>query len=342
MTTESITKSILDTTHNGNISLAHVISMLSTQHDEQTVLELVRKFCLQSTNNDIMKKGMEFLYMNGFYEDLPILINKNRKSNRKSNIQWAEIYQLMIDRKLTRSTPIVILHHVISLQCDEPEIRCLIEFLKISSHYDMHNFGKLGDFLDKQAYLFAAVNDPLLLSFFNIRLYEVLFTYYWVRNETIIARKYAFRVLNLTQNPRTKAAININLALTYTFDTYQQGIYHLHEATKVSKEHKLMNILNVIQNRNIPFLSAHHGKVEGISTDDPSEQAHLEFAKGNHKKAESILRNLPLNTPFQLYYLGLATKDRNLLHQSHNSFIEKRSDHFFSRLPILALQEMGA
>lgn len=342
MTNETLTNTILSITHDGKLSLEHVISMLSTQHDEQTVLELVRKLCLQSNKSEIMKKGMEFLYMNGFYKDLQQLITKNSKAKDKSNNQWAAIYQLMIDRKFNRITPLEILHHTSDLHMDEPETKCLTEFVKNMARYDMHEFGKIGNFLDKQQYLFDAISDPFLVSFFNIRLYEALFVYYWIRNELIIARKYAFRVLNLTQSPKTKAAININLALTYTFDTYQQGMYHLTEAQKISKEHGLLKNINIIQNQNIPFLSAHHRRVEGITTSEKSEQAHIEIAKGNLKKAENMLRKLPLDSPFQLYYLGLATNDRDILHQSYNGFFEKRSDHFFSRLPLRALQDMEA
>lgn len=342
MSNATLTNSILSITNDGKLSLEHVISMLSIQHDEQTVLDLVRKLCIQSNRSEIMKKGMEFLYMNGFHEDLQHLIEKNRKSKNKSNNQWAVIYQLMIDRKLNRITPQEIVHHASLLHTDEPEILCLKEFLNNNAYYGMHEFGRIGNSIDKLQHLFDAVSDPFLVSFFKIRLYELLFVYYWARNEIIIARKYAFRVLNLTQNPSTKAAININLALTYTFDTYQQGMHHLKEAKKVSEEYGLLNNINVIQNRNIPFISAYHGMVEGIITRDKSEQAHIEIAKRNLKKAETILTDLPINTPFQMYYLGRATNDKDLLHQAYNCFIEKRSDHFFSKLPLLALQEMGA
>lgn len=342
MTTESASNSILDLTSDGKLSLEHIISMLTTQYDEQTVIEIVRKLCLQSNKNEIMKKGMEFLYENGFYEDLQILIGKNNKSNYKSNNQWAAVYQLMMDRKLNKFTPLEILRHVTSLHSNDFELICLIEFIKISAYYDMHEFGRLGNFLDKQQVLFDSVHDLFLLSYFDKRMDETLFTYYWVRNELIIARKYAFRILNLTQNPRTKAAMNINLALTYTFDTYQQGMHHLDKAKKISIEHGLMDNINIIENRNIPFLSAHHKRVEGISSTDPSEQAHIEIAKGNMKKAEGILRKLSMESPFQMYYLGLATNDKGLLFKAYNCFIEKRSDHFFARLPMLALQKMGA
>ncbi|ASK63782.1 hypothetical protein CFK37_17260 [Virgibacillus phasianinus] len=342
MTTDSVSNSILTFANNSKISLEHVISMLSTQYDEQTVQDLVRELCLTSSNSGIMKKGLEYLYMNGHYEDLQLLIEKNSASRNLSNNQWATVYQLMMDRKLNRLTPLKILHHVTSLRSNEFELICLIEFVKINAHYDMHEFGTIGNFLDKQQYLFDSVHDPFLLSYFNIRLYEVMFTYYWVRNELIMSRKYAFRVLNLTQNPRTKAAMNINLALTYTFDTYQQGMHHLKAARKISKDYGLMDNISIIQNRNIPFLAAHHGRVKGITSNDPSEQAHIEIVKGNMKKAEGLLRKLSLESPFVMYYLGLATYDKDLLFQSYNCFIEKRSDYFFARLPMLALQKTGA
>lgn len=338
----TVTNSILSFTNDGKLSLEHVISMLSTQHNEQTVRELIRKLCLQSNNNDIMKKGMEFLYMNGFYEDLQVLIEKNNKSTHKSNNQWAVLYQLMMDRKLNLLTPQEILHHASYLQSDEPEVICLIEFVQISAHYELRDFRKIGNFLDKQQHLFDHVKDPFILSYFDLRMYQLLFLYYWFRNEVIIARKYAFRLINQTQSPRTKAGMHINLALTYTFDTYQQGMHHLTEAKKISKENGLMNNISIIEDRNIPFLSAHHNQVTGISTYDKSEQAHLEIAKGNFKKAENILRKLTMDSPFRLYYLGLATQDKSLLYQSYNYFIEKRSNHFFCRLPILALQEISA
>ncbi|WP_430786479.1 AimR family lysis-lysogeny pheromone receptor [Virgibacillus flavescens] len=341
MTTEPVNKTVMEITRDGTITLDQMIMMLSLQYDQKTIQKAVAEFCLQTNDSLTINKGMEYLYMNGCYKELEILVKKVRKTLLNSRTMRAEIYQLMIDRKLNRAKPLEILNHVYSLQTNETEIKCLIEFLKISIHYDTRNFGKLGNFLNLQDRLLAEIKDSYLLSFFNIRLYEILFTYYWVNNELLIARKYAFQVLNLTKNPKTKVSIHINLALTYTFDTFHQGMYHLMEATKISEEHGFHEKINMIKNHNLPFLAARHGKADGISSSDISEQAHLEIARGNLKKAEQLLRTLPINTPFQMYYLGLATSDKKLLHQSYNFFIKKRSDYFFSRLPLLAIQKIN-
>ncbi|WP_099159421.1 AimR family lysis-lysogeny pheromone receptor [Virgibacillus ndiopensis] len=339
--TDFVANSLMTIPNNGELSLEQVRLLLAHEHDDQTVLELMRKFCLQTTSADISKKGMEFLYMNGFYNDLQLLINKNMKSANKSNRNWAVVYQLVIDRRLARYKPLEILKTIKRIKTDEPELKCVIEFVKITVYYELSEFGEIGNFLDKLQHLFEDVEDPLLVSYFNIRLYQNLFVYYWVRNELIMARKYAFRVLNHTTNIKTKVNLHINLGLTYTFDTYFQGMYHMSEALKLAKKNDLQKNVEVIQNRNIPFLSAHFKRTDGITTDDKSEQAHLEIAKGNHEKAVAILDDVPINSPFKLYYLGLAKKDKNKLLKSYNHFIEKRSDYFFGRLPLNAIKQMG-
>ena len=323
----------------GDLKLNQLMEALSREHGHQTVIELMRKCCLELPSKHIMKTGMEFLYINGFYEDLQQLIIKNQQSNDQSNRQWAAIYQLIIDRRTNRYSPHELLQTINQMHTTEPELRCLIEFVKVTAFYDLNQFSKIGNFLHIQQQLMDAIEDRLLVSYFNIRLYHIMLTYYLIRNEVIMARKYAYRVLNQTDNIRTKASIHIKLGLSYTFDTYEQGIYHFREALKIAEENNFYNVSYVIQHHNIPFLSAHFNKTENIFTDDKSEQAHLEIAKGNNQTAIEILNELPMDSPFQLYYMGKAKQDKDILLESYNFFIQKRSDYFFSRLPLRVLQE---
>src|SRR5699024_11900875 len=134
--------------------------------------------------------------------------------------------------------------------------------------------------------------------------------------------------------------MHISLGLTYTFDTYEQGMYHFNEALYLSKKNNMYNHITLLENHNIPFLSAHFNQVEGITTTDKSEMAHIEIAKGNFSKAIEILEGIKGNSPFKLYYLGIASKDRDILLRSYSDFIEKRSDHFFCRLPLNMLKHL--
>ncbi|MUK89677.1 hypothetical protein GMD78_15010 [Ornithinibacillus sp. L9] len=323
------------------LTMSQVILLLSQEHDEHVAMDLTRKYCLQSTSSEIQKKGLEFLYINGFYEDLKQLIYINEKSEHLSNRQWAKVYQLELDRRARRLSQEELRRELLGIHTNSPELRCLIEFTIVNTYYSQQEFGKIGNLLSKQQELFDAIDDQFMLSSLNLRLYQKLFVYYWKRNELIMARKYAFRAINQSKNPSTKIGLHINLGLTYTFDTYNQGMYHLKEALKIAKKYNMKKVIYSIENNNIPFLSANFNKVEGISTDDVAEQAHIEIAKGNYTKAIELLENVELNSPFKLYYMGLAKQDKNMLLESSTLFLEKRSDYFFSRLPINALKKLG-
>ncbi|MFS0673135.1 AimR family lysis-lysogeny pheromone receptor [Ornithinibacillus sp. 179-J 7C1 HS] len=323
------------------LTIGQVMLLLSQEHDEQEVLELTRKFCLQSSSKEIQKKGMEFLYINGFYEDLRILIAKNSLSNDHSNRLWAEVYQITLERRTDNniSSAGKMRERLLEIQTSEPELRCLIELSIVDTYFNQMDFGKIGNFLEIQYELFDPIQDNFMLASLNLRLFQKLFFYYWKRNELIMARKYAFRALNQTNNPSTKASLHINLGLTYTFDTYYQGMYHMKEGLKIAKQHNLTKYVRKIENYSIPFLAAHFGKTNGVTTDDISEQAHLEIARGNSEKAIELLKDIYTKSPFKTYYMGLAKQDKNLLTEACKMFIE-RSDYFFSRLPMSAIQNL--
>ncbi|WP_236687104.1 AimR family lysis-lysogeny pheromone receptor [Ornithinibacillus californiensis] len=323
------------------LTLGQVILLLSQEHDEKAVIELTRKYCLQSSSTIIQKQGMEFLYINGFYEDLNLLIVKNQLSNNISNKLWAEVYQIILDLRSRKYTMGELRQHLRGIKHSDPELQCLIELAIVDTYFYQMDFGKIGNFLDKQADLFDAIQDTYLLSSFNLRIYQKLFIYYWKRNELIMARKYAFRALNQTNSPSTKASLHIHLGLTYTFDTYYQGMYHLKEGLKIAKQYDLKRYIRSIENSNVPFLAAHFGRTEGIETEDISELAHLEIAKGNNEKAIELLEDIYTDSPFKMYYMGLAKQDKNLLSESCKMFVE-RSDYFFSRLPITAIKNLQA
>src|SRR5690625_5703464 len=88
---------------------------------------------------------------------------------------------------------------------------------------------------------------------------------------------------------------------------------HLNEAIKITKENKLEEAYKSIIQKNIPFIAANFKRVDGITSNDKSEQAHIEIAKGNHDKAVAILESTTMDSPFKLYYLGLAKQDEAIL-----------------------------
>ncbi|MDL4838870.1 AimR family lysis-lysogeny pheromone receptor [Aquibacillus rhizosphaerae] len=320
------------------LSLNQFITMVSLDNNEKTVIQLARQFLIESKCESDWRVGMEFLYMNGFYNDLNVLIERNKHSDNPINRKGAQIYELMIARLDHHLPSHVVIEQVNNITTDIPELKCLIRFLTISINFSAHKYDCLGYYLDEINSLMLHIENPLLASLYKARLNMLLFIYYWKRNELILARKHAYRALNQTYNLERKSQLHINLGLSYIYDDYTSCVYHLNEALKFAEMFNNKRLIRAIKDRNYPFVCAHFGVVENLKTNDPSEQAHIEIAKGNFQGAKAILRGIDEITPFRKYYLGLATGERDLFISSYNDFIEKRSDHFFARLPLHELK----
>src|SRR5699024_12020913 len=110
---------------------------------------------------------MEFLYMNGYFDDLRQIIDSNKTSQQQTNQLWAEIYQIMIDRRMKRHPSHLLLQRLNSIMTDDANLTCLIELTRVSIYYDQNKIGKITNLLDEQHNLFFQLIDRyLFLSFF--------------------------------------------------------------------------------------------------------------------------------------------------------------------------------
>lgn len=301
-------------------------------------LDKITNYLLKTKNDHHKKLGMEFLFINGKYKELQQLIIKNKHTNCPSNIEWAKVYQLMLKALKKDSCTVSTLNKLQRFKTKDPIVEILLEFTFAIIQVKTKSYKFIGSSLDKINHLMTWLTDFFLLKCFRKRIDEIMFHYYWSRNEVILARKLAFTLLNEPIDVRTKIRLHTNLGLTYIFDTYEQGIYHIQKAFQIAKQNEKASYIHLIQHHTIPFFSACFGKVEGVKTEAISEQAHLALAQGKRRKALKLLQQLNIRTPFQYYYLGLAKQDPNLLEKSYDMFIHERNDYFYSRLPLKALR----
>lgn len=323
-----------------SMTLTQFVMWLKLVADEDQHPKMIRDFCMKTTDESDMRMGLEYLYNYGFYTELTDLTQKNKQHTNPLNQKWALVYELIMARQKRTIPQDKIIETAQSIETDDPALAFLIEHLIMSSYFDIFEYDKLANSLDQIYQLQQEVDNPLIDSFFQIRLDSMLFVYHWKRNEMILARKHGFRLINRVNNPMREANIHLNLCLTYIFDGYENCMYHLNEAKKIAENQNMTRLIDMINHQNIPFVHAHFNQPEGITTPIISEQAHLEIAKGNLQKAKELLAELPDHTPFTTYYLGRASQDKNILMRAYKGFIEGRSDHFFARLPLQAIREM--
>ncbi|MFS0750316.1 AimR family lysis-lysogeny pheromone receptor [Oceanobacillus sp. 1P07AA] len=322
-------------------SLTDIASRVYHEYDLVVARDLMKAICLNSPSTEIQKTGMEYLYMNGYFRELDQLIEKNRESINPSNRLWGNIYRLMLDLFNQRTSPDNTLHYldyfIARYTIKEPEITLLIKLIRETCFYYKQEYRRLGDLIATYETHLEKVEERILVNFFKVRIYRFHIVFHMARNELIMARKYAYKALNINDSILLEATIHSHLGLSYTFDAYEKGMYHLKKAQQISQKHNISLYEHRIENNFIPFLSGKFKEVDKVQSLDKAEQAHLEVARGDYDKALELLETVNIETPLQRYYLGLAKQDKDILIQSYNEFILDNNDFFYSRLPLEAL-----
>ncbi|MGP4038877.1 AimR family lysis-lysogeny pheromone receptor [Gracilibacillus sp. D59] len=316
------------------------LTMISLDSDEAAQLELAKEFLFASKSDSDKRLALEYFYINQCYQELQCFIEINKESMNELNQELAIIYQFMLD--IRNGKPVhEIRTNSKSVSVKHPELRCLKYFLHIEVDIKVYNYERIGYYLNKIQKQLRHVDNPLFITFFQIRMKILLFQYYWKRNELILARKHAYEALQMPHHVKQKAKLHLDLALSYLYEDFQSSVYHIEEANYIASCLDDQKTLEHIANHTYPFICAHFGEVDGVSTTDPIEKAHLEIAKGNYQLAKTMLEHLDIVTPFTQYYLGLATRKQHFFIYSYQHFMEKRSDHFFARLPLKASEGLG-
>lgn len=322
-------------------NLSEVAKHLHELHkDDATVEQLMKSYCLSSSSAVIQRTGLEFLYVNEYFLELQELIDINEVRPEIENQQWAIVYQVLINLEYKNEEPEISLVRINKIQTDSLELLMIIEFAKVALYYAINENWQIGNFLEKYNELFQHIHDPMMRSLLKLRLNEGLFRYHWKRNEVIIARKHAYKVLNVASKPLRRIRIHRNLGISYLFETYEQGMFHLNKAVEIAKEHNKTTQLKELYNHYIPFFTVHFNKSEGLQPEDKSGKVLVHLSKGETEKAIHLLKQCSLDNPFNLYFMGLATGEERYLNQSYEIFMIERGNVFFARLLIEAMRAL--
>ncbi|MYL54572.1 hypothetical protein GLW08_14650 [Pontibacillus yanchengensis] len=313
---------------------------LKATYSNQEAIHNMKEYILHSTTPCELRYGLEYLYLNGFFHELPQLIDINLASSYAVNQQWGWVYQLLLERYRDQTDPNVFLAKVATIHPLEDHMAFLKTLMHIYGNNALHRYNVFGLYLDDIQEYLRNMDNNFLKDLFQFRVDEVLFHYHWKRNELVISRKYAFRLINHFHNDYKVGLIHNVLAYTYIFESYEQAMYHAQQALYLSQNCPFKDLEYLVTQNTIPFVSSIHEKAEGITSEDKGEIAHLAIARGDVEEAIQYLRSFSNLSPFKEYYLGKAEQNMDLLQRSYNRFIQEQSDYFFARLPLNEMQKI--
>lgn len=323
-------------------TLKEVHDELSARYSSKMVIFLMKDFLLQTSSDENQRYGLEYLYINGLYQDVEKLISINESSSNPLNKHWAYVYKVMLYRLKEKPSAYEFLKQVQNIRTLEEPLLCLKAFMVLYGYYDLYQFDKFKGKIDQINRLLERYELPFLKQYFQIRLDEVLYWHHWKRNNVIKAREHGFQLINEIQNPYKICMLHNALAHTYVFESYEQSMFLVQQSLNIAEEHQYKDHLRSLTQNTIPFISAVNEQVDEIESNVVSEQAHLAAARGDNETAIRILEKLDNLSPFQQCYLGKAKKDLHLLQRSYDRFIHEQHDYFFAQLPVLEMNRIFA
>ncbi|CDQ21535.1 hypothetical protein SAMN05192559_11164 [Halobacillus karajensis] len=317
-------------------SLYHVYLDNLRKHFPKEAVLYTRDYIVSEFPRDLDEQivSLEFLYMNDLHEDLSAAA-----SSPYINDSAGYLYRLILNQSKQEKKENH-LGELKSLHYKHPTLHCLHLFTLVYSYQDRNIYTALDKYLEECDQALQKVDEPLMYYYLNQRYQELLFYHYWKTNNSILASRYAYKMINTEVSPRRKSRMHHDLALCQLYNGYESSMESLIQSMDIAKKHGLRRFLRSIKDHTLPFISAFHLQTEGISTSDPVEQAHLALARGDYQRTRQVLLSLPSLSPFQECYLGLATGNHDMLERSYQRFIHERGDYFFARVPIKYLERL--
>ncbi|MGI8315777.1 AimR family lysis-lysogeny pheromone receptor [Halobacillus mangrovi] len=305
-------------------------------YPHEVATDKVRDYCMSEWTLKLEGEiaRMEFLYTNDYLEDIKTLIYSGQLHPDVSFL-----YNFLIKRAEYEVTKQDV-ERLESMAFDHPTLRCLSLFTLIYYNYDVRKYGVLDKYIEACDRGLQSINEPLTYYYFKLRYNELLFNHYWKTDNTLLARRYAYKIVNTELSPKKSVMIHHNLALTYVYEDYEASMEQALFALHLAEENNIKSQVKSLSQRTIPFIASFHERAGHMRTPDKVETAHLAIARKEFLKAREILESLESLTPFQECYLGLATKDRDLIKHSKQRFIHEYGDLFFARLPDYYLERV--
>ncbi|MGG4305975.1 AimR family lysis-lysogeny pheromone receptor [Bacillus wiedmannii] len=316
-------------------------------------VELRRHLCAKyftNTKRHLNKKiAMNYLMAYGELELLKRLVDQEMTSKNKENREWASLYELIYKRYKGRMKGEKLLLELNKrkkcLKLKSKELEILSEEIEMLSAYDQGNFKLM---VNKSDFLMEKLNDvkdSYLKESFFYKIKECAIHGHLTACELEKLREICEEVIQSmaidNRFPVLEATVYGVLGESFMLcdESFDKSIFYLKKALSILEKESSnqMEMRRTMIANTIEFLKIHHKvDLENIKPLHDAEQAYLEIQKGNNEHAVEILMKLKEEngelSAFQVYYLGLAKNDKELLLKSLDMF-ERLGNIFYAQLP---------
>ncbi|MFD1736995.1 AimR family lysis-lysogeny pheromone receptor [Bacillus salitolerans] len=308
-----------------------------THSDKQQIIEV---FFSQPELKENRYLYMEYLNVQGntcLLKDF-IKIEMNSSCNRARS--WALVYELVVKANNGELSKSALSNKVISFEPNSKDMHLLLCILNMLSVFQI---GEYEAFFKVSNAILPEINyieDSFIKQSYHLRLLELYSYSHLLANKVEPCRDIIHMILQLGDAKMYPIAY-INsyhvLAHTFLFTSYETCIENLQKAYRITTllpEERRAQKQKELHNTEQFVRSFWKRDLEPLPDDD-AELAHRYIAMGEMEQAISILDQLRQQqgffTPFQWYYYGLATNNKDHFIKARKEF-ESNGDKFFVKI----------
>lgn len=314
-----------------------LIELLNLIYDDNKHSEKVISEFLEKTDKlDNIKEAVEFFSINGDYRWVTKLIKKHKNED-----SIFRVYELLLKRNRKKIEKKDFYRNV--ELCKENglsslEMKILCSIAHAYANLDFNAYNTLEFLVNDILSLTDKLNKEFLKFAYRLRCYELLAVANLMRCEYKAAEEILIKALSETNSNHfpisTSSFLNL-LSELYVFTDFNKSLDYNLKAFDVFNKSKCNNTnrLSILEATH-DFIKIHHNDYSNLFLSSPAEKAHFYAKIGgaeNQTYALKILDEIEKNStlsPFQLYYKGLALRDKTLLEKSEYEFLSKGSLHY--------------
>ncbi|MDQ0254687.1 hypothetical protein J2S74_002066 [Evansella vedderi] len=314
--------------------------------------ELIRQL---DPNSYIARLALEFTVSNSKLDLHEYLIDKLLKCDNAVSREWAEVYN--IDNQACKNviTAIDASIKLTYLKCESIEMSILRKIFQLYHYYDLRAVKMVIVLSGLITEEIKQLDNNYMKNSLQARIDLAMQSVYLHLNQLDQSRAYGKNLKEIAPTPVMKALAYKNLGTSLLFENYNASIYYLKKSMEcicsyqidhleIKHIQRMTNLIHGIWNK--PERATWINK-ESIneSLDDLLVYSFTLIKNRDKASAIKILNNIEnqIDSDFQYafycYYRGLAD-DEKYFYKSVKYF-SKTGDHFFRRLPLLALKENG-
>jgi hypothetical protein len=297
---------------------------------------ILRDWCLKLHKPQNIKYALEYLSINGFKDELKIVLDQISNCNRELT-DWAQAYKILHMYLDMADAPTILLE-LKNYNPKLPETKILYDIIEIYCKQLNTEYSSMCSLSENLIPVIDNLEDEYIKKCYTIRLKELLsHVYLFNYNKPSKAREYAYEVIFSNIGAKFAAHSYYIVGMSFLHEDFTKCLENIMEYRKICERLGREDLVNIVDNNDIPFVRSVWKKHnEAPVTKDVSEIAHYEAMCGDKAKALELVETAIAAqgiSGYKLYYKALATDDKSLFMQSMIYFITKSGNKFAAQLP---------